>query len=782
MSIFSYTPPQKILQTAGYRSPQLLQDGGNWRLWTATFQEPARDRIETILFLGHNSRLDDVIAARNQLRGKVNFARLVVIARNAAHLNLDHVRGALGAESVISVKDLLLNVVGRSLGESSEVSAASEDYGLEYFIDPFVHFPAWTDDQPGTHFLQEWLVSPPSKDHNVAVILAPAGVGKSTLAVEIFRRLQRLRQLLLPLLVNSELWRPGLQVEERGLTGIWASAISNWYRDALVGPERVDTCLACGTICPIFDGLDELCSLFPSEFSASETLRQLLETFSDGRLLLTSRNVFWEENVAPEIRAEVLEIDLRPFTTEQRRTYVINRYKNEPNKQAQAFLVFDRLVGKIGAVRPSGAGAIAVRRPDRIDLVPYVVMLATESVTSDESGARDPFGPQFSADDPLESLLLAFCRREQGRHRLPINPTGQIELFEALATEYPGGFGEPELALALELYGPTGETPAVERIVHHAFLRPETGKSSRFVFRFPFVPEYLLARAVAKWFSSCQGTVRTLRELSGFSGAVDRAAELIVGRVGRDWERRARDAWGSLSSDHPAARANFFQLAVRLARLTAEQPRENLTSLLIAALGDVEKRILSGLDLGGSVSGLDLSDMAFERCAFRDFEWITCKFDELTVFRHCRFEGTLRFTNCSEVDRISWDLDTCTFSLLARAAIQERLAAPGRLPVTDDQIRGWVADVLRRFRRGAVAFVTRKEEGVRGSTNQVTKHGNRVIDALISHGVFARFTNDRRKMLKVAAGHDVRVFLENGSVVGSVKAAVDDLHQALVGR
>jgi hypothetical protein len=52
----------------------------------------------------------------------------------------------------------------------------------DVFVEPSVLFPDDTTALPGVARLERWLKAPPSENRNIAVLLADAGIGKSTLA------------------------------------------------------------------------------------------------------------------------------------------------------------------------------------------------------------------------------------------------------------------------------------------------------------------------------------------------------------------------------------------------------------------------------------------------------------------------------------------------------------------------------------------------------------------------------------------------------------------------
>src|SRR5690348_5724149 len=123
--------------------------------------------------------------------------------------------------------------------------------------------------------------------------------------------------------------------------------------------------------------------------------------FTDGRALVTSRDAFWNESVLVGTRARIFQIELRPFTEEQRTAYAARRLENDGSKMARAHRIFDRLRQKtrseVSEMQGENAkqmlySELVISTEERIDLVPWVVMLATESADTDNDNSLGKYG------------------------------------------------------------------------------------------------------------------------------------------------------------------------------------------------------------------------------------------------------------------------------------------------------------------------------------------------------------------------------------------------------
>jgi hypothetical protein len=129
-----------------------------------------------------------------------------------------------------------------------------------YFVEPMV------DGNPALRSLGAWLVSDPSLasdgyDQNVAILLAPAGVGKTQVSRELFRLLHQRRQRdVLPLLIEPDQW---LTLNRNEHISTWSlvkhACEQNGYN--ALPQESFAVYAQNGCIIVIFDGLDEIGSL-----------------------------------------------------------------------------------------------------------------------------------------------------------------------------------------------------------------------------------------------------------------------------------------------------------------------------------------------------------------------------------------------------------------------------------------------------------------------------------------------------------------------------------------
>ena len=211
------------------------------------------------------------------------------------------------AVGVYTLRQLLQRSVERVLG------ATEPERDLEaerLFVDPDVRSVSYdltapTDRQSSKALssLSGWLKDDSEKGPRVAVLLAKAGVGKTTVARQLFRHLRFSTATAgrYPILVESDHWARLSDKTNLTLWDVWRESLDALYASS-IGRDDIEMCVEQGLLLPIFDGFDELCTRLGAHFSAVETLDQLLDLVKDteGRILITTRDTFWTDYLAEE--------------------------------------------------------------------------------------------------------------------------------------------------------------------------------------------------------------------------------------------------------------------------------------------------------------------------------------------------------------------------------------------------------------------------------------------------------------------------------------------------
>jgi hypothetical protein len=274
--------------------------GPGWQLWKYRLRDPAsqmqvpEDRF--LLFIKSRgltkSGLPDL---------KRSLPRDFSVAmQRSSSLSPEIVKAELGVRSVKFLSELLQQECRHILGGSSEVADA-----FPYFVEPIV------DGKLALSKLSGWLVgeigdldSMSEEEPAVAVLLAPAGVGKTSVARELARSLAlRPQHDVLPLLIEPRQW-PSLNPHEPASLWVLIKRALEASGYNAVSEETFELFARARCIVTIFDGLDELSSIRLGTITPVDVISRLrtLSEESDFRILLTSRDGLWSEMVPPEFR------------------------------------------------------------------------------------------------------------------------------------------------------------------------------------------------------------------------------------------------------------------------------------------------------------------------------------------------------------------------------------------------------------------------------------------------------------------------------------------------
>lgn len=672
-------------------------------------------------------------------------------------------------------------------------------YPVENFIQQKASFPGISEPIAALTTLVRWLRGEVDTKQRVAVLLAPGGQGKTTVARQLFEHFSTARyEATIPLLVNSNSWERNVdQIDD--IEDIWRHGIRECYPDAGIAPEMLQRCLFLGTICPVFDGLDELCTILPWDFKPDETLSSLITTFEgtfgDGRLLITSRLTFWEDNISPALSANVLQIHLHKFDVEERRNYLTKRFPDELgqaalDRRARAERILTRISTRTKAydktdltlhdeILDNFSEGEASDPYSALEFVPFIVMLAADSADTEQSDLGATYGHLLQSSDPLRGLCLAICEREKLRQKMPseLDAERQLQLLEVLAGEFGDCISDEDVKLA---FSDVGFDPEIRsKFVDHSLIGCRAGVYS---FNYHFIYDYLRSSLILNWL---QGAGRdtaarnVLRACAATPGNLfDSAADLIRSVCGDSWVQKAAEKFrnGSFAQPFDAkALAGFFQLLLALVKRDAQ--RSSRTEKLLTVCGVNGKREFYNLHLEGTIDNIDLRSVSFNAVCFGDIEFVHCDFGVDTTFVDCRFEGRVYVENCKDFGLVIRQGGTLTAQ--AQAAFQRFAVTGVDKRITSAQIDAALNYVLRKFRRG-VGLKSCKEDGIRGSINNEYAFGDSVVDSLVKNNTLERFRHGILHLLRVQEKGDVYQFLNNNYRRGTIKAAFDALVAELV--
>ncbi len=481
------------------------------------------------------------------------------------------------------------------------------------------------DGQPGPTFfgsLNSWIGR---KDASFLVLMAPAGHGKTTLTVELTRRLataflKNQSEQPVPLFVPFETVRRTVDFEallHKRLAELRAASFGA-FKELL----RLNRAVL------LVDGFDELAD--DAGFDVAEHQIRSMKPILGGasKILLAGRSVFTQQfagdkPVAEKVRellgdVAVETIEIEPFTEEQIGEFVDTREGLFP-AQVQKLKEF------------------AFQAPDQEELcsIPLFLRILASLVADDKLPAL--------GDSALgvDILIEKVCEREEERQNLGLGMNGQLEFLEWLATEAfttgrasfaPGDVKVIAVSVA-ESYGVPPEIAG--RLSDHAFLIPVG--SDRLAFIHPMIRDVILGRSIFASQSKAAKGQESIAARDLPEGAVQ-----YIARSKNAGVQQLPNGWLSTSSSmRQQERRNLFRIAQEHARFsTAGNPRDWVRPSWM------EDGAITGMDFSGLMlastsldnlrfANCDLSYSLIDDCDIRGTSFDGCDFLAAT-FRDCR--------------------------------------------------------------------------------------------------------------------------------------------------
>lgn len=596
------------LSDAGLLESTLDQNGDGWSSWTTSSLTDGETVKKRYLYVSPSCSWSELEIAREAMEANNPSKAYGVVFPTDRAPQLD-------ARNVGRLHDLLPNghtLTLRLLYYSSVFNRnlrSPTATQVENFVEQRVSFPGISEPVAALTTIVRWLRGEIDTKQRIAVLLAPGGQGKTTLARQIFNHFATAKfEATVPLLVNSDAWNRNAEIIT-DMEDVWRLGIRECYPDAGVSPDMLQRSLLLGTICPILDGLDELCTVLPWDFKPDETVSALIDTFEgsagDGRLLITSRLTFWEDNISPSMLNKVLQISLHKFDEQERNDYLQKRFPDGDQKRERAQRILARIATRAGAYRSETGEPLRLTRDqsvkpyEGIEFVPFVVMLAADSADTEKSDFAAAYGELLESSDPLHGLLLAICERDEFRHKMPAEMTAekQISILELLAGEFGNQISDDDVQLA---FAESGIDPDLRvKIVDHSLIRRH-GK--RYAFTFDFVYDYLRSSILLKWLKGSvnETTVKNVlvacAEQPG--NLLDGAADLIRSACGDGWVELARGRFSELriykgQQYDDKRQAGFFHVALALVKRDVQ--RATRVEKLLSVFGDPTSRRFSDL-------------------------------------------------------------------------------------------------------------------------------------------------------------------------------------------
>lgn len=616
--------------------------------------------------------------------------------------------------------------------------------------------------------LTQYMIGSDRNDDGVLMVMsADAGVGKTTVSRTLFQELieKASRTKTIPIYVEAQHWKDQLRATSSFYDVIQSSL-------ALLGAKSLPEdmffhALGKGYLSFIFDGFDELCSYQYDSFDPLDILDQLpISEGSEARILITTRSGFWKASVAGVVRtSHTSTVSLVPFNTQQSKGYFRDVFGQGTPEYGQAESLHKELQKSTHPLEHTGS----IR--DEIFNLPFCVRVLADYVKDGGSLMIWRNLSMGMGQGGLYRLFLAICERERTRQRLASQADEQVLSFLDVVAAY--DTPQPHFDLD-DLFLLEGGFREVDKgkIGEHALLQrrgPDV-----FCFKYEFLAPYLRALGVRsalidETLVMQRGLVKVLERERGGEGEVSENLSKIL--HWNNLEAVVRRCHSAVAKKNFSLASFFFNLGLDLSRYSTAIPSDAARTEALF-LG----RKVVGWHFYGNIENLDLTDVTFKECYFRDVKFRRCTVSEKTTFDACVFEGSLVMSPRSKWSEVNY-MESCKAVFPADASWEQVLKrAVGKRGERVDML---LNIALRKFwYRGRFKASIAKANWHRGWLGQ-THEAKRVLGAMIKAGLISEVPisgmDNGGYAFDRSAVADLQSYMDGKHKSGKVRAVFRDL-------
>ena len=792
----------ETLAAIGYNKASLIESTHSWGMWCATHITPARaEHHEFYLYLKSTGSLQQDATVENSRKwsylskgsSQAGY-HLILPDRHRLADNLP-LRKTEFRSLDAAIETELLSSVCLKDAEKKEFPVAVEDY----FIDPDLILADGTPIQNATQYILEWLEQGTKRaEASIAVLVADGGVGKTTLSHMLRKKIYDKADKTIPILIESDQWQRGAK-SFATMDDVWDIATDCAFGDT-INEKTLATLIRKGLFRVIFDGFDELCIRPEPEFSPENIINHLTTLTTpditrrpQARILLTARKTFWE-SIKDEVDTSNLEVfEIEGFSNQKRNKYFEKRLLNTYERTLAAEL--SRQIS--GKVYPK-ISTKGQENKDKLSGVPFILDIIARSVkgcAESKEGNTQIDKLIYEGIDPFAYILEFTFNRENERQKINIDPKDQFTVFEELFFAHPNGvsFGDLEYYLAehCDAYG------VAEGFSNHPLLKLKPGYSGKlYESRYEVIKIYFLARFLSSRLHDISRQKEIVSFLSKHSTGKTQFLDLLLGQLQQYTEEQLVEAMNHASRmirDHRDAvqRDNSGKALFYLIQdlLSKKEPTDKVVrkQKLVLLLKTEQSQLYSesvfrNVVLTGQVVAYDLRDTKFSQCKFIDVEFKNCQFSGSSIFEKCIFDGTLEFTNCSNVNSISED--NSTLSKEAEHKLGELFKRPPNDELNKHFTHAVLSQALKKL-KGNYGFRSIKYQYRTGGFRPGNPYNDVIWDVLESKDIVKRhkISNVIDGGLNISEDEKIRkdvvYYLQNGTTIGG---CLDEVVALLISR
>jgi hypothetical protein len=764
---------ERVVGVLRLESAARVDEATGWELWRYRLRDQASQtqlpQDFYLLFIkSRGLNKPDLPTLNNRLRDIRRNSKLSVAIQRSSPLanSRDLVKKELGADAVNLLSELLQRECRYLLGELQ-----IPKYSNPHFVEPIV------DDKLALGKLSAWFKVEQfdeEPDASVAVLLAPAGLGKTSVSRELTHFL-RSKHDVLSVLVESRQWSSLNPHEPISFWSIIKHAIQvNGHN--VITQEAFELFAKAGCIAVIFDGLDEVGSIRGGTITPVDVIDQLeqLAEESDCRVLLTSRAGLWSDMVPQESRKRVREFKLQPFRKEQIGRYREKRFPKPGSAERERF---DNILQAVtDAAHPTGTGQTPY--DERAPATPLILhLVATEAELTSDNQPEDYAFAGARYRNPLYAITHGILYREHMNRHFCLSPAQQFRMISTLVVDMGDGpYPIADVTTAAEdAYGKELTPEQAITLQSHPLL---TAGTTGLIFRFEFLAQFAPAVWLCEFILAREKDSVVEHYLSSFDGRSSPVIGHMVDLLApTDWQthiafhvNRVRHGDAKQSAVIPF----LWELAQSLS-LAAHLGRPLQTDVMTGIFGQRQNAhsTFSGLQFAGLVAHLDIRSTTFNNCTFHNCEWISCEANASTEFLDCAFRGRFSSSNSAGLRSAIYnplsDVDE-----ESRCELDKLLDRPGQIRTNLDATKRMLKSLFESFHTAGF-FVPRSREQVKAKFIGPSILVDFAIEQLIETGVLT----ESGGRLGVTDKHasSVTALMDNGTLNGNVRIVSAEIVQ-----
>ena len=631
-----------------------------------------------------------------------------------------------------------------------------------------------------TERLREFLSGKGREEDGVIVVRGDAGLGKSTLAAKVAHALSDdwHNHKVVPILLRRATWQALVErSRERHITNLWdivslaleQNLQGQGVAGALMKREYLfKRILRQGYAALIFDGFDELPKMGgESAVSPGDNFRWLSEVALDSsaRIILTTRPAFWEREMGETAGQDSRIWDLVPFSKENAYEYFTRFFDGKPDSATKinnAKQIYSELEKSV----PPHTDGEFINLPICADMIAEHV---------EKGGKVSKIGE--SPSPAIQNFFMGILEREMIRQQIKVNTDALYRAFQEIAIAYEI-FPLDDIVCTDALMSEKISDDEISRMREHAFIRLNRSVSGEmFQFKGDFLANHLKASYVYRLLMDLDSDPNPLiskcREDRGMRECIEREADggsqmtdHLVGLFGIADLGFLTEVHGQCGNDKRLFQLKSFLFHVIAKavpmRMQGKSRKEYADEVLSLLGGDKEEKRVSGLSVLGPVGDISIDGWEITDSHFVNLSLTKCKGNRLH-FANCQFKGSLSLGGAQ-----------CQF-LNCKSDVESGLVISQHsdMKFTDDDIRVCLRITLGRFWHQNVRTIS-MDEWKTGRTKGIEERFS-LLDLMLRFN----FVCEKRHRLEVQAIADLREFMENNRLRGSVREIFDAMKEVI---